>query len=81
MKVSYDKTVDAMYIRLRDGKIKGTVKVNDRLLIDVDNKGNTIGVELLDASLQLSEKGVRSFEKQVMESIPVKITSATPVTA
>ena len=81
MKVSYDKTVDAMYIRLRDGKIKGTVKVNDRLLIDVDNKGNTIGVELLDASLQLSEKGVRSFEKQVMEGIPVKITSATPVTA
>ncbi|KKS43748.1 MAG: hypothetical protein UV05_C0022G0011 [candidate division CPR1 bacterium GW2011_GWA2_42_17] len=49
MKMHYDKIADAMYIRLRDGKIKGTVKVNDRLMVDVDAKGNTIGVELLEA--------------------------------
>lgn len=81
MKVSYDKTADAMYIRLRDGKIKGTVKVNDRLMIDVDQKGNTIGVELLDASFQLSEKGVKNLENNVMKGIPVEITTMTPVSA
>ena len=80
MKVSYDKTADAMYIRLRDGKIKGTVKVNDRLMIDVDQKGNTIGVELLDATFQLSEKGVKNLEKNVLKGIPVEITNMTPVT-
>ena len=79
MKVSYDKTVDAMYIRLREGKIKGTVKVNDRLMFDVDTKGNTIGIELLDASLQLTKKGVRGLEQDVAGGIPVEITSQTPV--
>ncbi len=77
----YDKTADAMYIRLRDGKIKRTVKVNDRLMIDVDTKGNTVGVELLDASFPLSEKGVRNLEKNFMKGIPVEITAMTPVSA
>ena len=80
MKISYDKTADAMYIRLRDGKIKGTVKVNDRLMIDVDTKGNTVGVELLDASFQLSQKGVKNLEKNFIKGIPVEITTATPIT-
>ncbi len=81
MKVSYDKTADAMYIHLRDGKIKGTVKVNDRLMVDVDQKGNTIGVELLDASFQLSEKGVKNLEKNFLKGIPVETTVMTPVSA
>lgn len=81
MKVSYDKTADAMYIRLRAGKIKGTVKVNDRLMIDVDQKGNTIGVELLDATFQLSAKGVKNLEKNFMKGIPVEITSMSAVSA
>ncbi|KKU57515.1 MAG: hypothetical protein UX81_C0034G0001 [Parcubacteria group bacterium GW2011_GWA2_47_12] len=81
MKVNYDKVADAMYIRLREGKIKGTVKVNDRLMIDVDTKGNTVGVELLDASMQLSDKGVKWLEQDVAEGIPVEIVSRTPVAA
>ena len=80
MKISYDKIADAMYIRLRDGKVKGTVKVTDRLMVDVDSKGNTVGVELLDASHQLSGKGMQKFEKEVIKGIPVEITTATPVT-
>ena len=81
MKVSYDKIAYAMYIRLREGKIKGTVKVNDRLMFDVDTKGNTVGIELLDASLQLSDKSMKNLEKNVMKGIPVEITSMTPVAA
>lgn len=79
MKVHYDKIADAMYIRLRTGKIKGTVKVNDRLMVDVDAKENTLGLEFLDASLQLSAKGVRDLEQDVAEGIPVEIISKTPV--
>ena len=81
MKVNYDKIADAMYIRLREGKIKGTVKVNDRLMVDVDAKGNTVGIELLDASMQLSDKGVRWLEQDVAEGIPVEIIARTPVAA
>ena len=81
MKVHYDKVADAMYIRLRAGKIKGTVKVHDRLMVDVDAKGNTLGVELLDASLQLSNRGVRGLERDVAAGIPVEIIAKTPVAA
>lgn len=81
MKVHYDKIADAMYIRLRGGKVKGTVKMNDRLMVDVDTKGNTVGIELLDASLQLSEKGVRGLEQDVAAGIPVEIIARTPVLA
>lgn len=81
MKVHYDKIADAMYIRLREGKIKGTVKMNDRLMVDVDTKGNTVGIELLDASFQLSSKGVRGLEAEVAEGIPVEIVAQTPMLA
>lgn len=81
MKTRYDKTSDAMYIRLREGKVKGTVKVNDRLMVDVDAKGNTVGVELLDATFQLSERGGKNLEKSVLKGIPVEITAMTPVSA
>lgn len=81
MKVHYDKIADAMYIRLRTAKIKGTVKVTDRLMVDVDAKGNTVGVELLDASLQLTAKGVRGLEHDVAGGIPVEIISKTPALA
>lgn len=81
MKVHYDKIADAMYIRLREGKVKGTVKMNDRLMVDVDTKGNTVGIELLDASLQLSSKGMRGLEQDVAEGIPVEIVARTPALA
>ncbi len=68
MKINFDKTADAMYIRLREGKIKGTLKVNDRLMIDVDSKGNAIGLELLDASLQISK---REIQNGIKSGIPV----------
>lgn len=63
MKVDYDKETDAMYIRFCDNKIKGTIKVHDRLMVDVDTKGNTVGIELLDASLQIPKRRILSTIK------------------
>ena len=79
MKVNYDKEADAMYIRLQEGKIKGTIKVHDRLMVDLDAKGNTVGVEVLDASLQLSRKEVRGLENRTIRNIPIEISRLAPV--
>lgn len=79
MKANYDKETDAMYIRLREGKIKGTVRVHDRLMVDLDAKGNTVGVEVLDASLQLSRKEVRGLENRTIRNIPIEISKMTPI--
>lgn len=49
-KIEYDKTVDALYIRAGKGKIHKTIKLNNRVLFDVDKKGYILGIEVLDAS-------------------------------
>jgi len=53
MKISYDKIADALYIYLRSGKVAKTKKVTSRLLIDMDRKGNVLGIEMLDVSHQI----------------------------
>ena len=58
MKIQYDKLADAMYIYLREGKTAKTIKVNDRLFIDIDKKGNALGIEMLGISLHVPKKEI-----------------------
>lgn len=55
MKINYDKIADALYISLSKSKVAKTVKLKDRLIVDVDKNGNVVGVEILDASSQISK--------------------------
>jgi len=50
MKITYDKKVDAMYIRLKKGRYDHSKKVTDDILVDVSSKGEVLGLEILDAS-------------------------------
>ncbi|MBI2639778.1 MAG: DUF2283 domain-containing protein [Candidatus Sungbacteria bacterium] len=56
MKIRYDKEADAIYIRIKSAKIKKTVKIEADILADFDEKGNTCGIEILNASKQLPTK-------------------------
>ncbi|MBI5064720.1 DUF2283 domain-containing protein [Candidatus Woesearchaeota archaeon] len=47
MKASYDPDADAAYIQLKEGKVNHTKKINDNTLLDVNKKGDVLGVELL----------------------------------
>ncbi len=49
MKITYDKKIDAMYIKLRDGHYDHSKKISDDILVDVSKKGEVLGVEILDA--------------------------------
>ena len=59
MKISYDKKVNAMYIELAKGKYYGTRKISDVILVDEDKKGKVLGIEILDAS-----KNISTFDPQ-----------------
>lgn len=48
MKVTYDKEADALYLYLAKGKIRRTRRVSSRILVDLDAKDRTLGVEVLD---------------------------------
>jgi len=58
MKISYDKKADALYIYINKGKLAKTIKVNSRLLVDVDRSGKLLGIEMLDVSHQMPKKEI-----------------------
>jgi len=53
MKLAYDLTVDALYIRWTEAKIAESDEV-DGVILDYDEHGNVIGVEVLNASQKIT---------------------------
>jgi len=53
MEISYDKQADAMYIEFRKGDFAKNKKIDDFTIIDLDNSGNILGIELLDVSKRI----------------------------
>ena len=71
MKITYDKIADAMYIYLNKTKVFKTVKITDRILVDVDKKGKVLGIEILDASHQIERmKRRKNKETEFKIKIP-----------
>ena len=60
MKATYDKVADAMYFRFKTGKVARTKGLDDKLIVDLDRKGNILGLEILDASSQISKQNIAS---------------------
>jgi uncharacterized protein YuzE len=79
MNINYDKIADAIYFRLREGKASKTIKLDDRILADLDESGKIIGLEVLDASNQIGD--IDHLDKNVLEGIPLNIISGTPAVA
>jgi uncharacterized protein YuzE len=75
MKFNYDTVADAVYLKVKEGKVDKTIKMKDRLLVDVNKKGDILGIEMLEFSLQQS---VQNFMASVQSGVPVEITTATP---
>jgi uncharacterized protein YuzE len=47
MKISYDPKADALYIKFQEGNAARTRKVEEGLLVDVDETGRLFGIEIL----------------------------------
>jgi uncharacterized protein YuzE len=64
MKISYDPTADALYIQFQKGKVGKTKKVEEGILIDLDNSGKIFGIEIIGLSERMSIKdlGQISFD-------------------
>ena len=50
LRIRYDPSVDALYIRLRDGPIEESDEVASGVILDYDEDGKAMGIEILDAS-------------------------------
>ena len=50
MRVRVDRGADAVYLNLTDATIADSEEVADGIVVDYDDKGRIVGVEILDAS-------------------------------
>ena len=48
--IRYDPDADALHIRIREGKVLESGEVEDRMIMDNDEKGNVVGIEVLEFS-------------------------------
>jgi uncharacterized protein YuzE len=52
MKISYDKTVDALYIQFFDETPEGVVETGEGVNLDISVDNRIIGIEILHASIR-----------------------------
>jgi len=56
MKITYDKEADAMYVELTDKKFSKCKEVDKNTILDLDEEGNVIGIEILFVSKRFHNK-------------------------
>ena len=63
MKLSYDPSVDALYIRLIDEPAEcEVIRINDQVAINIGPAEQVVGIEILDASRVLTGLTGRSVQ-------------------
>ncbi len=54
MNISYDKDADCLYIQFQQGKVSKTRKIDEGILVDLDEKGRIYGIEIVGVSERMS---------------------------
>ena len=55
MKITFDREADAVYIELSSGEFASNKKIDDDTIIDLDKRGNILGIEIINASKRISK--------------------------
>ncbi len=69
MKIEYSKSVDALYIRLREVEICDSVDIEEGVTIDLDGEGHIVGIEILDATEKMDISDLVNIN---IENIPLE---------
>ncbi len=48
MYITYDKENDVLYIKYKEGKIMESEEISEGIIVDYDEKGEIIGIEILN---------------------------------
>ena len=69
MRITYDREVDALYIRFKETTVT-TKHLEDGIALDYDAANRLAGIEILDASLRLENK--ETLKQVVFEKVPAR---------
>ncbi len=63
--VEFDPKVNAMYIRLSEGRVAESEPLADNIVVDLDEKGEVVGIEVLLPKL---DERQREFVARVLKA-------------
>jgi len=67
--VEFDPKVNAVYIRIREGKIEESDPLADNIVMDLDKNGEVIGLEILLPSLD--DKQLKAVSEALKNAVEV----------
>lgn len=78
MKIEFDPDADAMYIRLRNGRVISTRSLDDSRYVDLGANGQPIGVEVLGVSqgIDTTDLPEREAIEQALGKLGTKVLAA-----
>lgn len=68
MKLKVDREADALYLTLRDGPASDTEEVAPGIIVDYDEKGQAVGIEMLHLSRRAPGADI---QRLLFESVPM----------
>jgi len=69
MKIEYSKEADAIYVYFKEEFVAKSKEIEDGVVIDFDEKGQLIGIEVLDVSQRFSLSDIVNVN---IENLPVE---------
>ncbi len=72
MKVHYDESADALYLKLGEEEPDGVVEVADGVNIDTTADGKLAGIEILNASSKINVSTILSYTLELDRELLAK---------
>ena len=62
MKITYDKTIDALYLHFQEGVFSRNKEVEEGIVLDIGKGNKILGIEILDASKRIKPSKYELFK-------------------
>ena len=69
MRIEYDPEADALYIRFREADPVDNIDIDDGLTVDLDERRQLIGIEILSVSRRLPSDALSSVTLQNLVAV------------
>ncbi len=66
MKLKIDKGNDALYLRLDEAAIVESEEVQPGFILDFNNEGHVVGIEILELSSRTEPEKLRVFQLEIV---------------
>jgi len=65
MQITYDKEIDAVYLKFQEGVFSSNKEVANGIILDMGKGNKILGIEILDASKRLKPKNSNYLNFQI----------------